>query len=171
MIGTPDTRLVILRGNSGSGKTSVARALQNRRERGQLAVVSQDMVRRDVLWAHDIVGNPAIALIDLMARYALDAGFSVVIEGILHADRYAEMLTQLVCQHRGATHAYFWDLPFEETVRRHATKVKALEFGEPEMREWWYGTAFISELNEARIGLEATLDATVRRIEADCLWV
>lgn len=171
VVGTPNTRLVILRGNSGSGKTSVARALQKRWEVGHMAVVSQDLVRRDVLRASDTVGNPAIGLIDLMARYALDTGCSVVIEGLLHADRYAEMLIQLVREHRGATRAYFWDLPFEETLRRHATKVKALEFGESEMREWWYGTALIPELDEARIGPAATLDATVRRIEDDCRWV
>ena len=80
---------------------------------------------------------------DLMTRHSLDAGFSVVVEGILHPDRYAEMLLQLVRDHRGSTRAYFWDLPFEETLRRHETKDKASEFGEAEMREWWYGAARI----------------------------
>lgn len=130
MIGTPDTRLVILRGNSGSGKSSVARALQKRRERSQLAVVSQDVVRRD-----------------------------------------AEMLTGLVRDHQGRNRAYFWDLPFEETVRRHQTKGTASEFGEENMREWWYGAARIAGLDEESIGPEWRLDATVRRMEEDCCWL
>ena len=171
MIGSPETRLVILRGNSGSGKSSVARALQRRRGRGHLAVVSQDVVRREVLWAHDRAGNPAIALMDLVARHSLDAGFSVVVEGILHPDRYAEMLLRLVHDHRGSTRAYFWDLPFEETLLRHATKDKASEFGEAEMREWWYGAARIAGLDEEPVGPECSLDHTVRRIEADCGWL
>ncbi len=171
MIGSPETRLIILRGNSGSGKSSVARALQRRRGRGHLAVVSQDVVRREVLWAHDRRGNPAIALMDLMTRYSLDAGFSVVVEGILHPDRYADMLRQLVRDHRGETRTYFWDLPFEETVRRHATKDKADEFGETEMREWWYGAAHIAELDEETFGPECTLDQTIGRIENDCGWL
>lgn len=171
MIGSPETRLVILRGNSGSGKSSVARALQRRRGRGHLAVVSQDVVRREVLWAHDSAGNPAIELMDLMARYSLDAGFSVVLEGILHPDRYAEMLLRLVRDHRGSTRAYFWDLPFEETLLRHATKDKASEFGEAEMRAWWYGAARIAGLDEESLGPECSLDHTVRRIEADCGWL
>ncbi len=128
MTGSPQTRLVILRGNSGSGKSSVARALQRRRGRGHLAVVSQDVVRREVLG-------------------------------------------QLVRDHHGLTRAYFWDLPFEETLRRHATKDKADEFGEAEMREWWYGAARIAELGEESVGPECTLDQTVRRIEHDCGWL
>lgn len=133
-------------------------------------MVSQDVVRREVLWVDDRAGNPAIALIDLMARHALDAGFSVAVEGILHPDRYADMLRQLVLDHRGLTRAYFWDLPFEETLRRHATKDKASEFGEAEMREWWYGAGRITELDEELFGPECSVDDTIGRIEADCGW-
>ncbi|MEU6585921.1 AAA family ATPase [Nocardia sp. NPDC046763] len=38
--------LVVLRGNSGSGKTTIARAVQQRFDRAECLVVSQDMVRR-----------------------------------------------------------------------------------------------------------------------------
>lgn len=170
MAGTPDTRLVVLRGNSGSGKSSVAAALQRRRRRGEVAVVSQDVVRRQVLWARDTPGNPSIGLIDLTARYVLDAGISVVVEGILHPDRYADMLAQLVRDHRGQTRTYFWDLRFEETLRRHATRAKTAEFGEADMRDWWYGAARIPVLHEETIGPEWSMDAAVRCIEADCGW-
>lgn len=171
MTGTSDTTLVVLRGNSGSGKTTVARALQRQRGRDQLAVISQDVVRREVLWANDREGNPAIGLIDLMARYALDHGLSVVVEGILHPDRYGDMLRQLVRDHEGRSLAYFWDVPFEETLRRHATKPKAAEFGETEMRDWWYGSACVDGLGETTIGVEASLDDVVRRVSADSGWV
>ncbi|TXR57201.1 AAA family ATPase [Quadrisphaera setariae] len=43
--------LVVLRGNSGSGKTTVARAVQRRFPKGTCAVVSQDRIRREVLRA------------------------------------------------------------------------------------------------------------------------
>jgi adenylylsulfate kinase-like enzyme len=168
--GTSETMLIVLRGNSGSGKTTVARALQRQRGRDQLAVISQDVVRREVLWVNDRAGNPAIGLIDLMARYALDQGFSVVVEGILHPNRYGDMLRRLVEDHDGRSFAYFWDVPFEETLRRHATKPKAAEFGEAEMRDWWYGAAYVDGLTEATIEVEETLDDTIRRISADCGW-
>jgi predicted kinase len=160
----------VLRGNSGSGKTTLAHGVQRRRGRDQVAVISQDVVRRDVLWANDRPGNPAIGMIDLMARYTLDQGFAVVVEGILHPERYGEMLKGLARDHRGKTLAYFWDLPFEETVRRHATKPKAAEFGEAEMRDWWYGTALVDGLNEAFIGVDETPDAALQRVNADAGW-
>lgn len=170
MLGSPDTRLVILRGNSGSGKTTLAHELQRTQGRERLAVVSQDVVRRDVLWVNDRAGNPAIGLIDLMARYALDRGLSVVIEGILHPERHGEMLRQLARDHVGKTHAYFWEIPFEESLRRHATKPKAAEFGEAEIRGWWYGTALVDGLDETRIGVEHTLDETIQLVNGDCGW-
>lgn len=48
-------KLIILRGNSGSGKTTVARALQRKFGRNTL-FLSQDTVRREMLWAHDGYG-------------------------------------------------------------------------------------------------------------------
>lgn len=170
MTGTPQTRLIVLRGNSGSGKTTVARALQQQRGRDQLAVISQDVVRREVLRANDLADNPAIGLIDLMARYSLDQGFSVIVEGILHPDRYGDMLTRLVRDHKGRSLAYFWDVPFDETLRRHTTKPKAAEFGEAEMRDWWYGAAYIDGLAETTLGVEETLNDVLGRISADCEW-
>lgn len=61
MTGTSETTLILLRGNSGSGKTTVARALQRQRGRDQLAVISQDVVRREVLWANDRPATPPSA--------------------------------------------------------------------------------------------------------------
>jgi hypothetical protein len=105
-----------------------------------------------------------------MARYALDQGFSVVVEGILHPERYGDMLRRLARDHSGRTLAYFYDLPFEETLRRHATKAKAAEFGETEMRDWWYGTAHVMGLDEAHIGVDESLDDLLHRVSTDCGW-
>ncbi|NRT71955.1 AAA family ATPase [Clostridium beijerinckii] len=45
-------KLIILRGNSGSGKTTTGKALQ--RKFGQdTMLISQDVVRRDILFAKD----------------------------------------------------------------------------------------------------------------------
>ncbi len=55
-------RLIILRGNSGSGKTSVAKALQKRFGHNTM-MISQDMVRREMLWAKDSIGTKALPLL------------------------------------------------------------------------------------------------------------
>ncbi|MEV4441886.1 AAA family ATPase, partial [Streptomyces sp. NPDC049577] len=75
------TRLVVLRGNSGSGKTTVARAVRERYGSG-LAIVSQDTVRREILCeAHGPV-RATPGLIDVITRQCLDEGFHVILEGI-----------------------------------------------------------------------------------------
>ena len=55
-------KLVMLRGNSGSGKTTVAKALQELYGRGTM-VLSQDMIRRAVLKERDGIDPPALPLI------------------------------------------------------------------------------------------------------------
>lgn len=134
--GTNGTRLIILRGNSGSGKTTVARAVRTRYGRG-CALVEQDYFRRIVLREHDVDGGIAPALIAQTVRFALDHGYHVVLEGILARARYGAMLTDLCRTHRGRTAAFYLDIPWEETLRRHATRPQAAEFGEAEMRKWY----------------------------------
>ena len=91
-------------------------------------IVSQDVVRREILGTRDVADNPSIGLIDLVARYALGRGRHVIVEGALHAPRYGAMLRSLVADHQGVSRAYVMDVPFEETLRRHATKAEADEF-------------------------------------------
>ncbi|MBR8743217.1 kinase [Nocardiopsis sp. MG754419] len=134
--GSPDTRLIVIRGNSATGKSTLAAGLREAHGRG-LAVVAQDLVRRTVLRERDRPGGANIGLIDLTARYCLDHGYHVVVEGIMYADRYAEMLGSLMADHRGASRCFHLDVPFEETLVRHATKPQAREYGEAEMRRWW----------------------------------
>src|SRR5262245_10391418 len=84
MTGTSRSRLVVLRGNSGSGKSSTAQALREHRGRS-LAVAEQDYLRRRVLKERDVAGGANIELVSVVARFALDRGYDVVVEGIMHA--------------------------------------------------------------------------------------
>ncbi|MEU3854960.1 AAA family ATPase [Streptomyces sp. NPDC029554] len=165
-VGTEETRLIVLRGNSASGKSSVAAGLRERFGRG-LAIVAQDTIRRIVLRERDRPDAANIGLIDLTARYALDAGFHVVVEGILYADRYGEMLAALNAGHRGSTHAYYLDVPFDETLTRHATKPIADEVTETQLRDWYRPRDLLPGGMETVIGADSTLTRTVDRIMLD----
>ncbi|WP_395571759.1 kinase [Streptomyces sp. BK79] len=162
-VGGEQTRLVVLRGNSASGKSSVAAGLRDRFGRG-LALVAQDNLRRVVLRERDRPGAANIGLIDLTARYALDAGYHVVVEGILYADRYGDMLARLRADHRGPTHGYYLDVPLGETVARHATKPIADVVAEARLREWYRARDLLPGGAETVIGADSTLSATVDRI-------
>ncbi|WP_406452785.1 AAA family ATPase [Streptomyces sp. NBC_00876] len=165
-VGTAETRLVLLRGNSASGKSSVAAAVRQRFGRG-LALVGQDNLRRIVLREHDRPGGANIGLIDTVARYALDAGYHVVVEGILYAEHYAPMLQRLREEHRGPTHCYYLDIPFRETLRRHATKPQADEYGEAELSAWYRPLDLLPGGVESVIGAGSTLAGTTDRIMAE----
>ncbi|MEU6985907.1 AAA family ATPase [Streptomyces sp. NPDC046324] len=165
-VGTEETRLVVLRGNSASGKSSVAAGLRERFGRG-LALVGQDNLRRVVLRERDRPGAANIGLIDLTARHALDAGYHVVVEGILTAAHYGDMLARLRADHRGPTHGFYLDVPFEETVARHATKPIAQDVDESQLRDWYRPRDLLPGEWETVIGADSTLPGTVDRIMRD----
>ncbi|HYH12079.1 MAG TPA: hypothetical protein VD789_06965 [Thermomicrobiales bacterium] len=162
-MGTLGTKLVILRGNSGSGTSSVAQKIRDRYGHG-VAIVGQDNLRRVILGERDVPGGANIGLIDITTRYALNHGYHVVLEGILRADKYGEVLGALAADHIGLTRAYYFDVSFEETLRRHATKPKPVEYGEPEMRAWFRPNDFVPGLNERRIPERSSLDEAAEKI-------
>lgn len=134
--------LIILRGNSGSGKSTVAKRLRHEMGYGTM-MVSQDVVRREILRTKDTNGNASIELIEQITHYGWSIGYDVIIEGILNKDKYGTMLGRLITNCPGSSHVYYFDIPFEETLRRHATKPNTHEFGEKEMRDWWRDKDFL----------------------------
>lgn len=164
--GSGGTRLAVLRGNSASGKSSVAAEVRRRYGRG-IAIVSQDHLRRVVLREHDVPGGVNVALIDLTARHALSSGFHVIVEGILRADHYGQMLTALISDHADSAFAYFLDVPFDETLRRHTTKPQDVKYGEAEMRGWYRALDLLPGGIEQVIPADSALEATVARLMAD----
>ncbi len=159
-------RLIVVRGNSGSGKSSVATALREAYGRG-VAVVSQDNIRRVILRDRDRPGTPNIGLIGEVARYALEHRFHVVVEGILDAGRYGPMLAALREFHGGPSFFYYLDISLEETIRRHATRPQAAEFTPDDMRSWYLRCDLLGCVPERVIGEASSLRQTVDAILAD----
>lgn len=164
--GTSQTRLIVLRGNSGSGKSTTARALRERLGR-RLALVEQDYLRRIVLKARDTTHGPHYGLIELTVRYALDAGYDVVLEGILHRQRYHDLLARLARDHQGLTIPYYFNVSWEETLRRHAARPQSAEFGPDEMRRWYCPRDLLGWPEERLVPESATLAETTARILAE----
>ena len=160
--------LIILRGNSGCGKTSTARLLQRRLGYGTM-LVSQDVVRREMLRVKDSESNPAIQLMYDLCMYGNNVGYTVILEGILSNKRYGTMLHQLLNDFQGEKLIYYFDVSFKETVRRHATKPNAHEFGESEMRQWWKDQDILGVPGEQRIGEKLVQAEIIDMIHRDVL--
>jgi predicted kinase len=161
--GSHETRLIVVRGPSGAGKSTVARALRERMGRGT-ALVEQDYVRRVLLWEKDLPGAVNIGLIDTVVRHALDAGYDVVLEGILTASRYGDMLRALAGDHAGITVLGFLDVTFEEAARRHSTRPQSTQFTTVDMAAWWVPDDRLAIEEEIVIGHGSSAAQTVEKL-------
>ena len=77
-----DGEIISILGPSGSGKTTVAKVLQH--ELGHnVMVVSQDVVRREMLRVKDGAGTKALPLLSELLMYGKNNCETVILEGIL----------------------------------------------------------------------------------------
>ncbi|WP_281221247.1 AAA family ATPase [Nocardia uniformis] len=156
----------MIRGNSGSGKSTVSRAVQQRFPRASCLVVSQDTVRRHMLRELDTPTAVNGDLIEHIAAFGLAHGLIVIVEGILDADRYGRMLERLTASAAHVLH-YCFDLSFEETLRRHAGRAQSQEFTPEQMAQWYHGWQPLLFVDEVRIDATWSLEAVVDRIDRD----
>lgn len=160
-------KLIILRGNSGSGKTTVARILQKKIGHNTL-IISQDVVRREMLWVKDGPDNRAIPLLQQLLLYGKERCEAVILEGILYSAWYQPLFELAKEEFQEEIYAYYYDLPFEETLIRHRTRKKQEEFGEEAMRRWWIEKDFLKLISEkiftASIGAEEAAEQILQDI-------
>lgn len=139
------TKLIIIRGNSGSGKTTIANGLQ--KLLNSSCLISQDVIRREMLNVRDTPNNIAIGLIKEIALYSRGKVNYIILEGILFSKIYKEMIASLLECFTDDYYAFYFDLPLEETLRRHEMKGDN-SFGEIEIRRWWKPKDFLYIKNE-----------------------
>ncbi|WP_307814007.1 hypothetical protein [Streptomyces sp. N35] len=90
-----------------------------------------------------------------------------MVEGIFAADRYGDMLSALIADHLGITRAYYFDIPFEQTVARHHSKPDAQNLAhvtEEHLASWYRPQDLLPGGVETVIGPQSTLVDTVDRI-------
>ncbi|MEH0822166.1 MULTISPECIES: AAA family ATPase [unclassified Micromonospora] len=157
--------LVIIRGNSGSGKTTTAREVRRRFGRGA-ALLEQDYLRRTVLREHDSahIDPLAPAFITATARTALDLGYHVLLEGILHTERYKPALRHLIDHHRGPVAVFYLDVTYDETVRRHLGRAEPIPVTPEQMRHWYTHRDLLGIPGETVIPESSTFEHTVATI-------
>ena len=156
-------KLSILRGNSGSGKTTIAKELQSKFGRNTM-LISQDVIRRDMLKVKDGENTQALPLMKELLTYGSNHSDIVILEGIMYADWYKPLFELAMQLYGTEVYSYYFDLPFEETLKRHQTKPNCHEFGEDAMRRWWRENDFSDVLNEVCITAEKNIESIVEDI-------
>lgn len=158
------SKIILIRGNSGSGKTIVANEIHNILGEGSL-LISQDYVRRTMLQVKDKPMNLAIGLIESMIEYGIDNCEYIVVEGILAENKYGDMLRNIV-KKADSVCAYYYDLSFDETVRRHNTKI-GTDFNSEQMRGWFNPHDLLGIENEKSISDDVTKNDMIKLILTD----
>ena len=127
-------------------------------------LISQDVIRRDMLMVKDGEDTRALPLMKELLKYGSTHSDIVILEGIMYADWYRPLFELARRIYGKEIYAYYFDLPFEETLRRHQTKPNCREFGEEAMRRWWREKDFSDVLNEKSITYEKDLESIVAEI-------
>lgn len=151
------SKLIIIRGNSGSGKSTLAKTLQHRFGRNTM-VIAQDSVRIEMLWVKDGEDTPALPLMIELLKYGRKNSDVVILEGILDAEVYYDLFEAAKTEFGENIFAYYYDLPFEETVDRHNTRPKQHSFGVEDMKRWWNEKDFLKNITEEIFTREITLE-------------
>lgn len=160
-------KLMILRGNSGSGKTSTAKLMQEALGEGTI-LISQDLLRREMLHVKDKVGNVSTELLRTMIEFGMEHCKYVVVEGILTRRKHGDMLIEMVNKYNDTSYVYYFDIPFEETLRRHQYK-QNVEFGEDEMRQWFLDKDYLEVEGEYIITEELSQKEIIEMIKGQMM--
>ena len=157
-------KLIILRGNSGSGKTAASKLLQERFGSNTMRI-SHDMVRMEILHTKGGEGvAKSLPLMIQLLQYGRRHSEVTVLEGILPVPEYGPLFDVAVEEYGQEIFAYYYDLSFEETLRRHATKPNRKEFSEADMRRWWQEKNYLSQVKETVLDEGVSLEDAVERI-------
>lgn len=161
-------KLIILRGNSGSGKTSAAKLLQERLGPNTMRI-SHDMVRMEILHVQGRQGvERSLPLMTELLKYGRRNSEFTVLEGILPCPDYRPLFgTALEEYGRENIFAYYYDISFEETLRRHRTKANRGDFGEEDMRRWWQEKGYLENIEETLFRENISLEGAVEKIYGD----
>jgi len=159
-------KIILLRGNSSSGKSTIAKALQTKIGRGTL-LISQDNIRREMLWEEHGQHGQTVNLLKNLVTYSNQKCDITIVEGILYSATYSSLFKQIEELYAGQIFAYYFDISFEETLKRHSQKPYSHEFGEAQMRTWWREKDHLTNISEKNIHDNMSIDDIIELIYHD----
>lgn len=105
-------------------------------------------------------------MIELM-KYGKRNSEITILEGILPSEDYRPLFETAIQEYGEDIYSYYYDLPFEETLRRHQTKPKRNEFGEEEMRRWWREKDYLDNIPQKILTEDISLEEAAELIYRD----
>jgi thymidylate kinase len=156
------TKLIILRGPSAVGKSTVAKALMELTQRPTVLVELDyyrfsfvNPPRRDHNLEYELSGSDVLI--------ALRLGFDVIFDGNFTADAHDPFLVRLFRAHAEQNYLFYLDASLAETLRRHKTKSNPRISAE-KMREVYKYASPTGRKDEVVIPGDSSLEQTVDQI-------
>jgi predicted kinase len=159
--------LIILRGNSGSGKSAVALEIA-KNSKSKVAIIDADHYRVDMLFPKPIEKQDLAALMSQDVLYCLAHGYTVIWDSIFYAnDRNKAYLGKFLTElHPDDNFIFNFDISLEETIRRHNLRPKSNDFSADEMKEWYQPVEKLGYPFEFTVPESSSLEQTVQFIQS-----
>ena len=165
------TKLIILRGQSGSGKSTVAKKLQKISQKPTFIVEQDYYMNERISPSIDIESSARkslqMTLIICNVLKLLDKGYDCIVEGNFSNSAYQTMFDELFKQHPSNNFMYYYNISFKESLRRHNTRDKKHAFGTDEMKKWYFETSAYGHSFEKIIPEEYSMNQTIDMILKD----
>jgi energy-coupling factor transporter ATP-binding protein EcfA2 len=160
------SKLIILRGNSGSGKSTIANLIA-KSATTKTAIVDADYYRVTMLFPKPFDGDDLGALMRQDVLYCLNHDYTVFWDSIFYAtDTNKEYLGEvLVKQHPSDNYIFNFDVSLAEAVRRHELRPKSNDFTTEEMKSWYKPVEKLGFEFEYQIPESYTIEETVEFIK------
>lgn len=141
------SKLIVLRGPSGAGKSTVAK-LVHRHATNKTALIDQDYYRHTMFNnLHSDLEAPRYVMFAGI-QTALDHGYDVIVEGFLGMGKYKTYFDELLAHHSAENYFFYFDVSFDETLRRHSTRQKSSQLTIEKMEELYSRTGPSGYLGE-----------------------
>jgi predicted ABC-type ATPase len=164
-------KLIILRGNAGSGKSTISAELKQKLN-GEVLYLEQDLFRLNIIKVENDENfsvrrnTQTIGAILSLLNWGKDNFDYIILEGIYSVPNYIAMFDQIKLMFN-QFYAYYFDLTFEETAKRHLTREKSKIFGVDTMREWFKEKNYLPQIEETKITKDQSKEEIVNMILKD----
>lgn len=156
-------KLVVIRGPSGSGKSSVAERLHKSCTQPTL-LIHEDKVRFMFSNWKQPDHTASKQLATAMILSGLNSDYDVIYEGISNIKTYDQYFQEIFTAHKADNYFFYLDVSFEETLKRHETRPEKSEFGIKEMKEWLDYASPTGYAFETIVPESSSLEETVETI-------
>lgn len=162
-------KVIVLRGNSGSGKSTVANEIV-KTAKNKVAIIEHDLYRNKILFPKGHYQTDVREMAQNDVLFCLAHGYDVFWVSIFHAIDHKDFLVNFFEKvHPTDNFIFNFDTTFEETLKRHETRAEKKIFGEESMQKWYKPIERLGYDFEYTIPENSTLQESVNFIKTTVL--